>query len=133
MAAVTICSDFGAPKNKVSHCFHCFPIYLPWSGGTRCHDLSFLNIELRANFFTMTFYFILSSMYSLLQFSSILFCCHCCSQCNCWHLGYWLHLVKKKKKKREKEKEVSRSSLSCWYVVVDNFFIWKVVRVLITS
>ena len=21
MAAVTICSDFGAPKNKVSHCF----------------------------------------------------------------------------------------------------------------
>ena len=22
-------SDFGAPKNKVSHCFHCFPIYLP--------------------------------------------------------------------------------------------------------
>ena len=29
MAAVTICSDFGAPKNKVSHCFHCFPIYFP--------------------------------------------------------------------------------------------------------
>ena len=23
------CSDFGALKNKVSHCFHCFPIYLP--------------------------------------------------------------------------------------------------------
>ena len=23
MAAVTICSDFGAPQNKVSHCFHC--------------------------------------------------------------------------------------------------------------
>jgi len=29
MAAVTICSDFGAQKNKASHCFHCFPIYLP--------------------------------------------------------------------------------------------------------
>ena len=29
MAAVTICSDFGAHKSKVSHCFHCFPIYLP--------------------------------------------------------------------------------------------------------
>ena len=26
MAAVTICSDFGAPQNKVWHCFHCFPI-----------------------------------------------------------------------------------------------------------
>ena len=29
MAAVTICSDFGAQENKVSHCFHCFPICLP--------------------------------------------------------------------------------------------------------
>ena len=29
LAAVTTCSDFGAHKNKVSHCFHCFPIYLP--------------------------------------------------------------------------------------------------------
>ncbi|CAI9167990.1 unnamed protein product [Rangifer tarandus platyrhynchus] len=28
MAAVTICSDFGAPQNKVCHCFHFFPIYL---------------------------------------------------------------------------------------------------------
>ena len=33
------------PPNKVSHCFHCFPIYLPWSDGTRCHDLCFLNVE----------------------------------------------------------------------------------------
>ena len=32
------------PPNKVSHCFHCFPIYLPWSDGTRCHDLRFLNV-----------------------------------------------------------------------------------------
>ena len=30
-------------KNKVWHCFH---IYLPWSDGTRCHDLSFPNVEL---------------------------------------------------------------------------------------
>ena len=43
MAAVTICSDFGAQKeNKVSHCF---PVYFLWSDGTRCHDLSFLNVE----------------------------------------------------------------------------------------
>ena len=35
---VTICSDLWAPQNKVWHCFHCFPVYLPWSGGTRCHD-----------------------------------------------------------------------------------------------
>ena len=44
MAAVTICSDFEAQKHKVSHRFHCFPIHLPWSDGTRCHDLSFLNV-----------------------------------------------------------------------------------------
>ena len=40
MAAVTICSDFG--KNKVCHCFHCCPIYFPWSDGTRCHDAMIL-------------------------------------------------------------------------------------------
>ena len=44
MAAVTICSDFGAQENKVSHCFHCFPIYMSGSGGTGCHDLSFFNV-----------------------------------------------------------------------------------------
>ena len=26
------------PKNKV---WHCFPIYFPWSDGTRCYDLKF--------------------------------------------------------------------------------------------
>ena len=26
IAAITICSHFGAPKNKVWHCFHCLPI-----------------------------------------------------------------------------------------------------------
>ena len=31
------------PKKIVSHCF---PIYLPWSDGTGCHDLNFLNVEL---------------------------------------------------------------------------------------
>ena len=45
MAVVTICSDFGVQENKVCHCFHCFPIYLSWSDGTRCHDLSFFNVE----------------------------------------------------------------------------------------
>jgi len=30
------------PPKIVSHCFHCFPIYLLWSDGTGCHDLSFL-------------------------------------------------------------------------------------------
>ena len=33
------------PKIKVSHGVHCFPIYLPGSDGTGCHDLHFLNVE----------------------------------------------------------------------------------------
>ena len=50
MAAVTVFSDFGAQKNKVSHCFHCFSIYLPWRDGTGCDDLTFLNVELNPTF-----------------------------------------------------------------------------------
>ena len=41
------------PKNKVCHCFHCFPIYFPWNDGTRCHNLHFLNVELYANLLTL--------------------------------------------------------------------------------
>ena len=37
---------FGDQKNKVCHCFHYLPIYLPLSDGIKCHDLSFLNVEL---------------------------------------------------------------------------------------
>ena len=44
-------------KNKVWHCLHCFPIYLPWSDGTRRRDLSFL--------FFFFFYFIFK-LYNIL-------------------------------------------------------------------
>ena len=47
---------FWSTQNEVCHCFHCLPIYLPWSDGTRCHDLRFLNVELEANFFTRLFH-----------------------------------------------------------------------------
>ena len=50
MAAVTICSDFGAQENKVCHYFHFSPIYLPWSAGTGYHDPSSLNIDFRDAF-----------------------------------------------------------------------------------
>ena len=55
MAAVTICSDFGAPKSKVCHCF---PICFPWSDGTRCHDLHFLNLSFKPTNSLSTFTFI---------------------------------------------------------------------------
>ena len=44
LISVTICSGFGAPQNEVFHCFHCFPICLPWSDETRCPDFHFLNV-----------------------------------------------------------------------------------------
>ena len=59
MAAVIVHSNFGIQGNKISHYFHFFPIYLPWSDGTRCHDLSFLNVEfLRQLFPLFSFSFI---------------------------------------------------------------------------
>ena len=58
MAAVTICSDFGAPQNKVSHWFHCVSICLPWNYGTRCYDLSFLKVEFKPTFSLSSFTFI---------------------------------------------------------------------------
>ena len=74
MAAVTICSDFGAQKTKLCHCF---PIYFPWSDGTRCHDLSFLNAELSANFSFSSFTFI-KRLFSSSSLSTIRWChLHC--------------------------------------------------------
>ena len=33
------------PKKIVCHCFHCFPISLPWNDGTRRHDIHLFNVE----------------------------------------------------------------------------------------
>ena len=38
------------PKKIVSHCFDCVPIYFPWSDGTICHGLSFLNAQFKPAF-----------------------------------------------------------------------------------
>ena len=88
MATVTICSDFGAPQNKVCHCSHCFPIYLPWSDGTRCYNLSFLNIDFSLSSFT----FIKISLV-LLCFLPLVWC-----HLHIWGFWYfsqqpWFHLL----------------------------------------
>ena len=51
MAAVTVRSDFGDQENEICHCFHFFSIYLPWSDGTRCYDLSFFECWISSQFF----------------------------------------------------------------------------------
>ena len=45
-------------KKIVCHCFHCFPIYLPWSDGTRCHDLVFWMLSFKSTFSLSSFTFI---------------------------------------------------------------------------
>ena len=55
MAAVAICSDFGAQENKVSHCFRFFPMCLLWSDETGCHYFNFVNVEFKASLFTFLF------------------------------------------------------------------------------
>ena len=56
-ATVTICSDFGAQENKVCHCFHCFPIYLPWSDGTDTMILVFWLLSCKPDFSLSSFIF----------------------------------------------------------------------------
>ena len=69
MATIIICSDFGAPQNKVSHCFHCFPIYLPWSDGTRCHDFWMLSFKPTLSLSSFTF---IKRLYSSSSLSAII-------------------------------------------------------------
>ena len=45
---------FGVDFLKVClfyQCFHCFPISLPWSDGSRCHDLSFFECQVLSQLF----------------------------------------------------------------------------------
>ena len=58
MAAITICSDSGAPQNKVCHCFHCLPFYLPWTDGTGCLILVFWMLSFKPTFSLSSFTFI---------------------------------------------------------------------------
>ena len=70
MAAVTICSDFGAQETSLS-LFPLYPIYLPWSDGTRCRDLSFMNVAFLPAFSLSSFTFI-KRLFSSSSFSAIM-------------------------------------------------------------
>ena len=53
------------PKKRVCHYFHCFPIYLPRSDGTRYHDLILWMLSFKAAFSLSSF---ISSVQSLSHF-----------------------------------------------------------------
>ena len=46
------------PPKIVCHCFHCFPIYFPWSNETGCHDLFFWMLSFKPTFSFASFTFI---------------------------------------------------------------------------
>ena len=46
------------PAKKVSHCFHCFPIYLPLSDGTGCHIFFYWMLSFEPTFSLSSFTFI---------------------------------------------------------------------------
>ena len=46
-------------RKIVCHCFHCFPIYLPWSDGTQCQKtLVFWMLSIKPTFSLSSFNFI---------------------------------------------------------------------------
>ena len=85
MAAVTICSDFGAQENKICHWFCFILFYLTWIDGTGCHDLSFWMLS-----FKPAFSFSFSTLIKRLFSSSLLSAIRVVSSA---HLGLFLFLT----------------------------------------
>ena len=69
MAAVSICSDFGTQENKICHCFHYFPIYLPWSDGTGTIIFIFWMFNFKPAFSFSSFTFINRLFHSSLLYA----------------------------------------------------------------
>ena len=59
-------ADFGAQENKVCHCFHCFPLYLPWSDAM---ILVFWILSFKPTFFFFYHFLLLNSNSCSVYFS----------------------------------------------------------------
>ena len=70
MAAETICTDFGAQENKVSHCFHCFPSICHEVMGLDAMILVFWMLSFKPTFSPFLFTFI-KRLFSFSLFSAI--------------------------------------------------------------
>ena len=58
------------PPKIVCHCFHCFSIYLPWSDGTGCHDISFWIFNFKPAF-SLSSFTLIKRLYSSSSLSAI--------------------------------------------------------------
>ena len=70
MAAVTICSDFGAQKNKVWHCFHCFPSICHEVMGLDAIIFVFLMLSFKPTF-ALSFFTFIKRLFSSSSLSAI--------------------------------------------------------------
>ena len=79
-------------KIKFCHYFHFFPIYLPWSDGTVCHDLSFMSAEFQASLFSPLS---LSSRGSIVPFHLLPLEWYHLHVSGCWYFSCqsWFQLV----------------------------------------
>ena len=66
----------------VCHHFHCFPIYLPWSDGTTCHDHFFFSILSSKPTFSLFSFTFIKRLFISSSLSAIRWC-HLCIR------GYW--------------------------------------------
>ena len=70
MAAVTICSDFGAQKNKVSHCSHCFPSICHEVMGLDAMILVFWMLSFKPTF-SLSYFIFIKRLFSSSSLSAI--------------------------------------------------------------
>ena len=70
MAEIIICSDFGDQENKIYHCFHFSPFYLPLSNGTIFHDLSLWMLNFKPAF-SLSSFTLLKRLFSSSSLSAI--------------------------------------------------------------
>ena len=91
VAAVTICSDFGAQENEIWHCFHISPIYLP-----RSHRLSYTFIKRLFSSSSLSAIRVVSSAYlRLLIFLPTILILACASSSLAFHMIYSAYKLNK--------------------------------------
>ena len=79
----------GAQENKVCHCF---PIYLSWSDGARCYDISFFKLNFKPAF-SLSLFALIKRLFSF--FFSLLLLLKCswfkmlCYDTGCLGLVHW--------------------------------------------
>ena len=70
LSIVIFHSDFGTQENKIYHCFPFSPIYLPWSDGMGCQDLSFSMLSFKLAF-ALSFSTLIKRLFSSSSLSAI--------------------------------------------------------------